>query len=567
MARTLRSLTLYAVSGVLCAVGLVAYFRLWEADLRIPLYFRFGGDVLLSDVLVKTTVETGWYLSNPLLGAPGKFDFHDFPLPDVLHRAVIKLFASVLADHGLTLNLFFLSTFFLETWACVFALRRFRVPGPVAVVLGLLFAFLPFHFFRGQGHLSQGAYYPVPLMLMVVVWQCEGKRLFWAPSGSTRPRWAWSGTRPWLALMACLLTSASGVYETFFAAFFVLVAGFAAPRRVRLPVRLFDALTLGLLLIVPFACYLMPTVRYWKTHGSNPEVGTRIPEEANLYGLSILHLLVPNPGHRIPTTWHLVALPDGTPTARQVEGPNENRFSYLGAVGTTGFLVLIATLFWNGRAPRLLRRLAPLSRLNLGAVLLGTIGGFGLVFAVLVSPQIRAYNRISIHIAFLAITAVAVLVSAVWRRNASRFDRSVFLAALAVVLVLGLFDQTSPALVPDHRVLARTYARNRDFVRAIEAQMPRGAMIFQLPYVPFPENGPTHRMRDYDHFRPYLHSRTLHWSYGAIRGREVDRWQRSVAKLSPVAMVDRLRRAGFSGLYVDRFGYDDDEIQQLEAYL
>ena len=92
-------------------------------------------------------------------------------------------------------------------------------------------------------------------------------------------------------------------------------------------------------------------------------------------------------------------------------------------------------------------------------------------------------------------------------------------------------------------------------------------MIFQLPYVPFPENGPTHRMLDYDHFRPYFHSRTLHWSYGAMRGRETDRWQRLVAALPPVEMVDRLRRAGFSGVYLDRFGYEDDDARQLEAVL
>ena len=71
MVRTLRSLALYVASGAVCAATLVAYFRLWEADLRIPLYYPFGGDVSFSAVLVKTTVETGWFLSNPLLGHPG----------------------------------------------------------------------------------------------------------------------------------------------------------------------------------------------------------------------------------------------------------------------------------------------------------------------------------------------------------------------------------------------------------------------------------------------------------------------------------------------------------------
>jgi len=568
MPRIFRSLTLYAAAGALCAAGLVIDFRLWEADLRIPLYYLSGDDVFFSDVLVKTTVETGWYLTNPLLGAPGVFEAHDFPLPDVLHRVAIKLLASALGDHGLTLNVFFLSAFVLETWACVFALRRLRAPGPVAVALGVLFAFLPFHFFRGEGHLSQGAYYPVPLMLLVVLWQSEGRRLFWGPSGGSgaRPRWAWSGAKPWLAAAACLLTSASGVYETFFASFFVLVAACAAPRRVRAPVRALDALTLLLLLVGPLSLYVLPTVRYWKAHGPNPAVGARVPEEASHYGLSILHLMVPNPGHRIPTTWHMVKEAPGAPQAPPAPPPNENRFCYLGAVGVSGFLVLVAALFWNGRAPRSLRRLAPLSRLNAAALLLGTIGGFGLAFAVLVSPKIRAYNRISIHIAFLSLAAASVLLTAVWRRYPARSDRVVYLTALAAGLALGLLDQTSPAFTPHHRALALAYARDGAFVRAVEARLPRGAMVFQLPYVPFPEHGPTHKMRDYDHFRPYFHSEAVHWSYGAMKGREADRWQRSVASLHPVQMIDRLCRAGFDGLYIDRFGYDDG-ARQLEAML
>jgi hypothetical protein len=82
-------------------------------------------------------------------------------------------------------------------------------------------------------------------------------------------------------------------------------------------------------------------------------------------------------------------------------------------------------------------------------------------------------------------------------------------------------------------------------------------MIFQLPYVPFPESPPVHEMLDYDHLKAYLQSKSLRWSYGAIRGREGDEWQRSVAVLPVPAFAETLAFAGFNGVYVDRSGYED----------
>lgn len=82
-------------------------------------------------------------------------------------------------------------------------------------------------------------------------------------------------------------------------------------------------------------------------------------------------------------------------------------------------------------------------------------------------------------------------------------------------------------------------------------------MIFQLPYVPFPEYPPVNRMSDYSHFRAYLHSKDLRWSYGAIKGREVDGWQRMVASMPVDEMLKALSQKGFEGIYLDSHGFED----------
>ena len=91
-------------------------------------------------------------------------------------------------------------------------------------------------------------------------------------------------------------------------------------------------------------------------------------------------------------------------------------------------------------------------------------------------------------------------------------------------------------------------------------------MIFQLPYFPFPEHPPIFELPDYDHMKAYLHSTSLRWTYGAIKGREGDLWQRSISALPLPEFVESLSFAGFNGIYVDRFGYRDKGAA-LEAEL
>ena len=64
-------------------------------------------------------------------------------------------------------------------------------------------------------------------------------------------------------------------------------------------------------------------------------------------------------------------------------------------------------------------------------------------------------------------------------------------------------------------------------------------------------------MKDYDHFRGYLHSKHLRWSYGTIAESDAERWQRDVARKPVLDMVRAVTAAGYDGIYVDRYGYPD----------
>ena len=91
----------------------------------------------------------------------------------------------------------------------------------------------------------------------------------------------------------------------------------------------------------------------------------------------------------------------------------------------------------------------------------------------------------------------------------------------------------------------------------------------------FPES-PAPGVPSYDHFRPFLYSHDLRYSFGSMKGRERERWQAVVqAKMFEGATVNQeaqkvefdlknftigineLRRLGFSAVYVNRNGFPD----------
>ena len=81
----------------------------------------------------------------------------------------------------------------------------------------------------------------------------------------------------------------------------------------------------------------------------------------------------------------------------------ENRSASLGLVGAAGLVALVAVVLLPVPRPW---PYGPLAGMTVFVLLYATIGGFGSVFNLLVSPQIRALNRISVFVAFFCFLAV-----------------------------------------------------------------------------------------------------------------------------------------------------------------
>lgn len=549
MTEARRSLVAYFAAVFACAVILVYTMELWRVDLHVPL--AYGRDALCTHLWAKGIIENGWYLSNPALGAPFGQEMHDFPLADGLFFLAEAALARVVGDFGLLVNLYYFATYFLTTIVTTFVLRRFDIPRGPAVVLGLLYAFAPYHFFRGEQHLFLGSYFLVPPAAMLCLWLIRDGELLYREREGGRARLRLGNRRAVGALVIGLLLGSGGVYYAFFACYLLMVAGLIASISRRRLHPLGSAALIVATIAAAGVVNLAPSALYAKSHGPNPAAVHRTPGEVDALGLRMAQMLLPVPKHRIEPLARLRAIYDRT----QVATITENGGATLGLIGGLGFLGLLGVaVYRRPSTPRLVRGLASL---NLAALLLATVGGLGSVFGLVVSPLIRYYSRMCVFLSFFAMMAVALVLAKVVVTAGVGRRRLAIRLGLGAILVIGVLDQTSPKLVPEYEDYQANFAADAEFVARVESKLPPGSMVFQLPLIDFPEGPEPGKMGPYDHARAYLHSKSLRWSFGAMRGRYGDAWLEHAADRPLPETLRMIALAGFSGVWVDRAGYAD----------
>jgi phosphoglycerol transferase len=502
----------------------------------------YSGDGMSHGFLVKTIIDTGWYpVHSPWVGMPFGADLFDYPFSDALNFLLIRLLALFSADWIVVANLFYLAGYFLAGVSAYIVLWRMGVTSALAVAGAFLFALLPYHWTRAaQLLLVSYAVVPLGVWLAYAAWRDTPAR----PDSARRYLWPAS---------IAIVVGCGGAYYAFFSAFLVAVAGTGRALASRSIRKAIPAIAISSLIGFVVALNVAPSLLYRAENGPNPEVAARLPVESETYGLRLTQLVLPHAQHRISAMREAAQR-----YAASVHLPNANNPASLGAAGTAGLLILaliaLRRLAGASDAPSSMLFLAVMA---LASILLGTIGGIGSLIAHWVSPIIRGYDRISIFVAFVSLAGFLTALQGWLARFAKSSPLPKFaVAAIALVLVGGL-DQTPRTYntQPDP-----SFASDRKFVRDAESNLPRGTMVWQLPYLPFPEARSVYRLEDYGPFRGYLNSDSLRWSYGAMKGRDADRWIHALATRPMDKQLELAAQSGFGAVYVDRRGFSDQGV-------
>jgi phosphoglycerol transferase len=139
------------------------------------------------------------------------------------------------------------------------------------------------------------------------------------------------------------------------------------------------------------------------------------------------------------------------------------------------------------------------------------------------------------------------------------------------LIFLAIWDQnvssSTGSADASRKNLAQSYEEDQKFITLIEKSLPDNSAIYQLPYMGFPEQPNILQMPVYSNLIGFIHSNSLRWNLGAMKGRGGDLFYRALALESIPVQLDVMRRLGFAGVYIDRRGYPDQgHAVELELF-
>ncbi len=498
------------------------------------------------------------YATSYNIGLPFGFVSADYPSPMSTNFLFVKMLSLFSSDPIIVFNAYILVSYFMIINVIFFVLRRLKVNHYLAISISLLYALVPFHHFR-IGHTWYVNYFLLPIVLYYILLLWRSKPLFFIKKYNQYKYKFDLSSRNLIMISVLVLFSLWNFYFTFF---FVLLASAATIstyyyRRNRY--HLYSGLMMIFFVTAPFVINLIPFQLYQHEHGKNLQVANRKSFEAEVYGLRIAQMLLPVDGHNNALMAKAKKKYNMAPLI------NENSFATLGFIGTLGFLLMTLYILFNDK---ILSTIKKLSILNFTAVIIATMGGYSSLFALLITPQIRGYNRISIFISTMALIVFALAISHLMKTYSLK-SITKFIIAL-IILFIGTYDQV-PAYMSYHKAIrlrGHLYEADKNFIQDIEKDLSSSTnnMVFQLPHMSAPESEIIHQLGEYKQAVGFLFSDTIKWSYGGIKGRESDQWIKNLFKLPLKEQVKILLSSGFNGIYIDRRGYKDD-AKELEENL
>lgn len=509
--------------------------HLTEYNFHYPISYQ--GDGLASAAMVKTIIETGWNSTNPNLGSPLTFNMANYPMVEGFHYLLIKFIALFSNNYAVVINTFYILSFPFAALSALIIMKQLGLRYPFAFVASILFAMAPYHFQRVTNHLFLSFYFTIPISTWLAILTVENKVF---------KNYQYKILCPLL----CLLIGSSGAYYAFFGMFFISLGGLMSLIQSRKIKCLFPSLYLVSLITLSILINLSPSIIYKIKNPEHVNISQRAPSDSEIYGLNITAMFLPT--EAFPSQYlqdiknkyfKVTRLPASEPTN-------------LGLFASLGFILLIVLLLVRSKS-FLNNRIHILCILNAFAIFLSTMGGFGSLIAYSFFSQIRCYNRISIFIMFFSITCFFYLIQRTLKNTFLYKNISLLLSTLLILLITGVITQKQVFIYRWSPDWIAKMESDKNFIEQIETILPANSSVFQLPYIAFPESPKVNDLENYDHFRAYLNSHSLKWSFGAMKEDSNDLWQRKVSSLPIQSFVNNLIYQNFNGLYIDRRGFLD----------
>jgi len=536
--------------SILIAVVIVLWCSLYDRwDLSLPVSIDVDSGYVLGMMRLAQNGDLGLigHIKTTSLGAPFIGSLNDFPQTERLILWTGGMLARILGLYP-SANLMVIGLHLLAATSFYCAARLWKVRLSVAWPLALVYAF-SHQTVRSLPHLGVGYFGLLPLQLYVC-WYI-----------ATSPKLSLKSHRFKISVLIGLISGALSIY---WIVFFMQLSGLAFLYRLLKRIKhIYQSLIPLLITGSTAALFLGSFVVYQVENGRNAEAILRRYRDTEVFSLKPIDLFIPKPGQALGAIDSL--------HRKYVNGGaiilGESETSYIGLLSIFG----LTLLFSKSLRRQILGKNLPLASLTVIWILAYfSFGGLHSLLSLITNTYlIRSTNRYS-----AAISTIALLYFSLFYHNKSRtwnnFTRSILLYPLSV---LALFDQSYSIYLSTNKgnsaqAMALRIESDRALVAHLEHSLPPQSMLFMLPIVDFPENGPINQFGDYEHLRPFHYSTQLRYSFGSNKGRPEADWQHALANLPTDEMTQNLESYGFAGILLNRRGYKDggcELLSELEA--
>ena len=199
--------------ALLIALILFTFLGAWNRNWRTPL--SFSSDSMVFLMQSKSTMDNGWWWSNPRLSAPSTLDALAFPENTNVDQAIVWIVSRFTRNLALCVNLAWLAMVVLSGLTASSCMRKLGASTVASFTAGTLFAISPYAIYRNIDHFC----------LVIYLVPFAGSAALLLVSGRVPERWTWKDAG--LLLMGSALLGFDYVYYAFFGCFFLSVAALA----------------------------------------------------------------------------------------------------------------------------------------------------------------------------------------------------------------------------------------------------------------------------------------------------------------------------------------------------
>ncbi|GFH91375.1 hypothetical protein IMSAGC002_02631 [Lachnospiraceae bacterium] len=507
--------------GLFSIIVIVFLILYRHVDLNEPLG---RGDSTVGYAMIKSMINTGTWMKDDLLGN-GTFNMYEHNTGNMLDFAIIWILCLVSENVYTVANLYYFLTFVLAAFTCYFVLEKLTGHVFISIIFSVLFAFTPYAQLRSIdiGHMIWlGCFYIVPLSVyvcLVLLKDTELKHIKFC-------------------VFMTFFIGLSNIYYIFFFGILVFSVCLRCWLRNRKKDTIKKYIGLPSLLILSTAINMSPSLLFYLNSEPNPSAGVfnRMPQNAEVYGLKLLNLLLPRLNHR----WDFLSRIHSdymSLTATEME----TEIASLGIIGAVGFLILLLVFFFHIKSNN--RFIEDLAYLNICTIIIGIMGGGGCILAYLI-PMIRSYARISIFIAFFSIALLALLCMELYKKL-SKKGRLFGGIALTCLLGIGLWDQTETYPAERQQELIAENSIYIEFLdRILDGE--EGNKIYEYPGESLLGGWGNEYLQWY-----ILDDSKTAWNSGGMLGRKEGYWMNRMEKQKPADFLKQLKLDGFSGILFD----------------